>query len=109
MCDTRKCSASVCAGHADGAIEIDGVSDVGLDHDALTAFAKQYLDDDCAVALEATTNTWAVVDVLAQYCPNVVVSNPMRTKMIASASIKTDKVDAQVLAQWSGAGRTRPA
>ena len=95
--DVHKRVVQACVLDADGA-QIDAVR-FDLTLDTLTEFAKQYLDDDCAVALEATTNTWAVVDVLAQYCPNVVVSNPMRTKMIASANIKTDKVDALVLAQ----------
>jgi transposase len=69
-----------------------------LTAESLGKFAEKYLDNDCAVALEATTNTWAVVDILAPLCPRLVVSNPMRTKAIASAKVKTDKVDAQVLA-----------
>lgn len=66
---------------------------------SLVHFARQHLDEDCALALEATTNTWAIVDALAPFCPRITVSNPMRTKAIASAKIKTDKVDAFVLAQ----------
>jgi transposase len=54
---------------------------------------------DDHVALEATTNTWAVVDIVAPYVHRVVVSNPLRTKAIAQAKIKTDKIDAEVLAQ----------
>jgi transposase len=69
-----------------------------LTMESLHTFARAHLDDDCKVALEATTNTWAVVDVLAQYCPHIVVSNPMRTRAIAAAKVKTDKVDAQTLA-----------
>jgi transposase len=70
-----------------------------LSTSSLQAFAKSKLGQDCAVALEATTNTWAIVDVLEPYCQRIVVSNPMRTKAIAGAKIKTDKVDARVLAQ----------
>ena len=66
---------------------------------SLLEFARSRLGKDCAVALEATTNTWAIVDVLEPYCRRVVVSNPLRTKLIASAKIKTDRVDARVLAQ----------
>lgn len=51
------------------------------------------------VALEATTNSWGVVDLLEPHVQEVVVSNPLRTKAIAQAKIKTDKVDAEVLAQ----------
>lgn len=53
----------------------------------------------CKAVLEATTNTWAVVDVLTPVLDEVVVSNPLRTKAIASAKIKCDRVDAMVLAQ----------
>jgi transposase len=64
----------------------------------LSAFIGS-LPHPCKVVLEATTNTWAVVDVLTPLVDEVVVSNPMRTKAIASAKIKCDRVDALVLAQ----------
>ena len=51
------------------------------------------------VAFEATTNCWSVADVLRPHVARVVVSNPMATKAIAQAKVKTDKVDAHVLAQ----------
>lgn len=66
--------------------------------EGLEQFARRHLNN-CAVALEATTNTWALVGVLAPLVKEVVVSNPLRTRAIASAKIKTDKVDALVLAQ----------
>jgi transposase len=65
---------------------------------ALEAFARRQLAG-CAVALEATCNTWPVVGVLEPLVAEVVISNPMRTRAIASAKIKTDRVDAAVLAQ----------
>ena len=65
----------------------------------LTAFARKHLGKDFQVALEATTNTWAVVEVLAPLVGEVVVSNPLRTRAIAEAKVKTDKVDARVLAE----------
>ena len=68
-------------------------------HTRLVAFARASLGKDCRVALEATTNTWGVVRVLQPHVAEVVVSNPLRTKAIASAKVKTDKVDAFVLAQ----------
>jgi hypothetical protein len=37
--------------------------------------------------------------ILERYVKQVVVSNPLKTKAIAEAKIKTDKVDAEVLAQ----------
>jgi transposase len=37
--------------------------------------------------------------VVRPFVADVVVSNPLRTKAIAEAKVKTDKVDAEVLAQ----------
>jgi transposase len=67
--------------------------------EALEAFAKTRLAPDTAVAVEATTNTWPVAAILQPLVGRLVVSNPLRTKAIASAKIKTDKVDALALAQ----------
>ncbi len=67
--------------------------------EALEAFARRQLAKTDRVALEATTNTWGVVAVLKPFVAEVVVSNPLRTKAIAEAKVKTDKVDAVVLAQ----------
>ena len=65
----------------------------------LQAFARRWLGPTAAVVLEATSNTWAVVNVLRPHCGQITVSNPVKTKAIAQATVKTDKVDAQVLAQ----------
>lgn len=65
----------------------------------LTKFATTTLRSTDHVAFEATTNCWAVVDVLRPHVACVEVSNPMATKAIAQSKIKTDKVDARVLAQ----------
>jgi transposase len=51
------------------------------------------------VALEATCNTRAIAKLLESRVTQVVVSNPQTTRAIAEAKVKTDKVDAQVLAQ----------
>lgn len=64
----------------------------------LRAFAAKLGPED-AVALEATINTFAVARLREEHAGRVVVSNPMRTRAIADAKIKTDKVDAGVLAQ----------
>jgi transposase len=65
---------------------------------ALRAFAATLGPDD-QVVLEATTNTWAVAELLSARAGRVVVSNPLRTRAIAAAKVKTDKVDALILAQ----------
>jgi transposase len=64
----------------------------------LLKFAEELTKDD-SVALEVTTNAWAVADLIQPFVGRVVVSNPLKTKAIAEAKVKTDKVDAEVLAQ----------
>lgn len=69
-----------------------------LTRTTLTAWARQLTAED-SVAVEATTNTWAVIALLQQTPARLVVSNPLRTRAIATAKTKTDRVDAEVLAQ----------
>jgi transposase len=64
----------------------------------LRAFAETLGPVD-EVALEATGNTWAIATLLASRAGRVVVSNPAKTRAIAEAKVKTDKVDAATLAQ----------
>jgi len=70
-----------------------------LNRQILAKFATKVLRPTDHVVLEATTNSWAVVDALRSHVAKIVVSNPMATKAIAQAKVKTDKVDALVLAQ----------
>jgi transposase len=71
----------------------ESVHHVTLDHIGSTRLTPQ---DE--VVLEATTNCWAVVRALEPFVARVAVSNPMATRAIAKAKVKTDKVDAAVLA-----------
>ena len=66
--------------------------------EALRLFADSLAPTD-EVALEATGNTHAIVRLLEGHVARVVVSNPQKTRAIAEAKVKTDKVDAQILAQ----------
>ena len=61
-----------------------------------------------SAALEATGNTWPVVAIVRPFVEQVVVSNPLKTKAIAEAKIKTDKVDAEVLGATSCAATYLP-
>jgi transposase len=70
-----------------------------LTRDGLRRFVQKTLRPEDRVVLEATMNTWAVVALLRPHVAEVVVSNPMKTRAIAEARIKTDKVDAHILAQ----------
>src|ERR1700756_526146 len=66
--------------------------------EGLRAFAESLQPSD-EVALEATGNTHAIVKLISPLVARVVVSNPMKTRAIAEAKVKTDKVDAAILAQ----------
>ena len=49
--------------------------------------------------IEATSNWYYIHDLLEGMVDEVMVAHPMRTKAIAAARIKTDKIDATTLAQ----------
>jgi transposase len=83
----------------DGAGEVVHRERIPATREALARFAARRLGPDVTLALEATTNTWGLVELLQPLVAEVVVSNPLRTRAIAEAKVKTDKVDALVLAQ----------
>lgn len=65
---------------------------------ALLAFAQARLTPQHHLVVEATFNTWTIVDLLRPFVASVTVSNPLLTKAIAHAKIKTDRIDVTVLA-----------
>jgi transposase len=72
-----------------------------LYHDDKDALA-QYLDQwpgPVAVALEATRSWYWLYELLEQHAERVVLSHPAKTRLVAEAKVKTDKVDAEALAQ----------
>ena len=71
---------------------------IALTAEALRAFADSLGPED-EVAIEATCNTHAIVRLIEPRVTRVVVSNPQKTRAIAEAKVKTDKVDAEVLCQ----------
>jgi transposase len=60
------------------------------------------------VALEATCNTHAIATLIERHVARVIISNPQKTRAIAEAKVKTDKVDAATLAQLLAAGYLPP-
>jgi transposase len=56
------------------------------------------------VVIEATGNCMAVSRVLSPFVARVVIANPPQVKAIAHAHVKTDKIDAGVLASLHAAG-----
>ena len=68
-----------------------------VDAATLEHIGRKRLKPEDQVVMEATTHCWAVVRALEPFAARVAVSNPMATKAIAKAKVKTDKVDAAVL------------
>ncbi|MGZ4273153.1 MAG: IS110 family RNA-guided transposase [Solirubrobacteraceae bacterium] len=95
--DVHKRFAEV-AVHEDGGLRRLG----RIETSQLRAFADSLGPED-HVVLESTSMTWAIAELLAEHAGRVTVSNPMRTRAIASAKVKTDKIDAKVLAQLGAA------
>lgn len=71
---------------------------IAMTAEALRVFADSLGPQD-EVAIEATCNTHAIVRLIEPRVARVVVSNPMKTRAIAEAKVKTDKVDARVLCE----------
>ena len=61
------------------------------------------LDKEDEVVVEATGNAMAVVPALERHVARVIIANPMQVKAIAHAHVKTDKIDAGVLASLRAA------
>lgn len=65
---------------------------------SIVGFARRLTPDD-RVALESCTNAVAFHRLLCEHAGEVVISNPLKTRIIAEAKVKTDKVDAEILAR----------
>jgi len=72
--------------------QIDG------DRESIEEFTKTLKPTD-AVVLETTFNSWGVYNILTKSKDRIVVSDANKVKAIASARVKTDKVDAEILAR----------
>jgi transposase len=76
---------------------------VEMRRDRLTAFAQSLTQDD-HVVIEATGNASAVAEALRPHVGHVVIANPQQVRLIAHAKIKTDRIDASVLARLYASG-----
>jgi len=84
----------------DGSIQRERIA---TDPVLLRELAQRLRPSD-VVALESTTNASTIARLLARKAGKVLISNPLRTRLIAESHIKTDKVDADVLAQLAKSG-----
>src|SRR6476659_9282162 len=83
--------------------ELKRLGRVDMRRHLLEAFAKKLSKED-VVVVEATGNASSVAAVIAPHVKRVVIANPKQVRMIAHAKIKTDTIDAGVLAQLYASG-----
>jgi transposase len=76
---------------------------IGMTRDHLASFARTLCATD-HIVVEATGNATAVTDILAPHVARVAVANPVQVHLVAKAKIKTDAIDASVLAKLYAAG-----
>jgi hypothetical protein len=69
----------------------------------LLQFARKLKPDD-EIVIEASGNTSAIVRLLSPLVARVVIANPILVRAIAWAKVKTDKIDAAVLAKLHASG-----
>lgn len=84
--------------------EITKLGRVPMLREKLEEFARKELTHDDRVVIEATGNAAAVVEVLSPYVDRVVIANPKQVHLIAHAKVKTDAIDAAVLAKLYATG-----
>jgi len=90
------------------AVMIDGdrltrLGRVNMSREHLGAFAAKLTHED-HIVVEATGNAQAVVEAVAPFVGRVVIANPRQVHLIAKARIKTDVIDATVLARLYASG-----
>jgi transposase len=74
---------------------------IAADPRTLRVFAQSLASDD-QVAMEATSNALAIARILEPHVARVVLAHPRNVRLIAEAKVKTDEIDARVLAEFAG-------
>jgi len=72
---------------------------IAVSRESIQTFVPKCLQSCDRVVMEATTNTWEIAELIRPRVAKVAIANPLKVKAIAEAKTKTDKVDAEVLAQ----------
>lgn len=73
-------------------------------NDALAAFFAAQVPPSTTAVLEATFNWPFLYDLASHYVEKVLLAHPLKVKMIAEATVKTDKIDARTLAHLARTG-----
>ncbi|KKU06162.1 MAG: Transposase protein [Candidatus Uhrbacteria bacterium GW2011_GWE2_45_35] len=71
---------------------------VSTDRSQVTSFVRS-LDGQISIVLEPVSQWYVYADLLEELGCNVHLAHPMKVKAIASARVKTDAIDAKVLAE----------
>lgn len=87
--------------------QVRDAAQIEIGGEAIRMFADSLGPED-EVAIEATCYTHAIVRGLEPVVGPVIVSNLMKTRAIAEANVKTDKVDAAVLGELLAADYLPP-
>jgi transposase len=66
--------------------------------DCVRSFLQPFSTQETHAVVEATRNWTVMYDWLEAICDDVVLANPLKVKAIAEAKIKTDKIEATILA-----------
>src|ERR1700684_238960 len=83
--------------------EIRNAGRIDLEHSRLCKSATPLKPVD-KIIIEATDNTNVIVRLLSPFVGRVVIANPILVRAIAWAKVKTDKIDAAVLAKLHASG-----
>jgi transposase len=95
--DLHKNTSTLCVKTYDGAVITS--KKISTDKNDVTEFIKSIKkkSDDISLALEPVSQWYYYADLIENLGVDVHLAHPMRVKAIASARIKTDKIDASVL------------
>jgi len=98
-CDIHRDYTTVSCVDEDGDVLV--TKNVTNSYDGVIQFLERYPEEKFSVVLEAGLNWGMVYDLFESLdqVQHVVLAHPPKVKAIASAKIKTDKIDAQILAQ----------
>lgn len=94
--DCHRKMAHAC--HLDASGRVVKAIDVAVTETGLREYAAAHLTTEDKVAIEASFYARQIAHVLTPFVAEVVVSNPLQTKVICQTRKKTDKVDARALA-----------
>jgi transposase len=80
------------------------ISEGGLSNDDMSEHLREKVPHDTVAVIEATWNWQFMHDLLSEQCAQVLLAHPQKVKMIAEATVKTDKIDAHTLAHLARTG-----